>query len=488
MNPTSRRICGRLYSRLPVFGQNAAISLYGLGYKRRVTGQNFGDVAAEFRNRDNWQSSRMQDYIAEKLEHMLLHAWDNVPYYRTRWSTAGLTRTNLTHSGLQALSLVPITPKSHLRLNPKAFLASTSANSRSHVRETTSGTTGEPIVVTRTQKLQQAFLGAREARSFGWAGTSILLPRATIGGRMVVPWAESGAPYYRYNYAERQCYFSAFHISPSHLDDYLEGFHRYRPRVLTGYASSYFSLARMMLARDLTLDYQPDALILWAEQLTPGMKRVIERAFRAHPYEEYSSVEDAALATECEHGNLHVSLDFGIIEICDEEGNPLAPGLPGRILCTSLLNDVQPLIRYDIGDFASLSPDPCTCGRDQFPVLRGLIGRVEDTIITPDGREIVSICSGLDLRHVLAIQIVQEALDLVKIRIIPATDFNEQDERLLKDTIASKRLGKMHIVFESVSDLERTAQGKVRRVIRRVNPVQDVQGRLVDKGAKTGFL
>src|ERR1019366_5004964 len=78
----------------------------------------------------------------------------------------------------------------------------------------------------------QRFFAAREARSFGWAGTSIRSPRAMIGGRLVVPSADSAPPYYRYNWPERQVYFSAFHISPDRVLDYLEGFHRYRPMVL----------------------------------------------------------------------------------------------------------------------------------------------------------------------------------------------------------------------------------------------------------------
>jgi phenylacetate-CoA ligase len=459
-----------LYAHLNVSGQNALLSMYGLIYKHRRLGTHFRPFVEEFRKRDRWSNSLMQAYLDENLRRILLHAWDEVPYYKDRWYSSGLSRHRLAHFQLQDLNCLPVTPKADLRLKPLSFIASAAARHRRPLREMTSGSTGEPVVVTSTPELQQAFLAAREERSFGWAGTSILRPRATIGGRRVVPRANSRGPYYRYNWAERQCYFSAFHISPSHVADYVEGLNRYRPQVLTGYSSSYCSLARMMLANNLKLDYRPDALVLWADQLTPGMKVVIQEAFGARPYEEYSSAENAVLATECEHGSLHVSSDFGIVEILNDEDQPVPPGKPGRIICTSLLNNVQPLIRYDIGDFASWSERPCRCGRDHLPVLGGLVGRLEDTIVGPDGREVVRIFANLNLRNVIASQIVQERLNLLRVKVIPTNDFCKQDELLIQETIAARRLGDVQVEVECVSELERTERGKIRRVICRLTP------------------
>src|SRR5581483_4406171 len=169
-------------------------------------------------------------------------------------------------------------------------------------------------------------------------------------GRPLVPLADSAGPYHRFNFAERQCYLSAFHIGPRTVRAYVDALRDWRPVVLTGYASSYFTLARLMLAHGLSLGYRPQALILCADKPTREMKAVIERAFGARPYEEYGSVENALLATECEAGSLHVHPDFGLVEILNADDLPAAPGEEGRIVCTSLLNDTQPLIRYEIGD------------------------------------------------------------------------------------------------------------------------------------------
>ena len=50
--------------------------------------------------------------------------------------------------------------------------------------------------------------------------------------------------------------------------------------------------------------------------------------------------------------------------------SPVPPGVEGRILCTSMLSEVRPLIRYEIGDLGAWASEPCPCGRAHLPVLK----------------------------------------------------------------------------------------------------------------------
>ena len=463
MSP-SKAVLRDVYPRLGTNAQNALISAYGLWYRQRRLGGHFSRALAEFRARDQWSPEQMRAHVETELRRILQRAWET-PYYRRRWSGTGLEAWMLGEFREENLPVLPIVPKQDLRRMPEAFVA---RRASLPLQEATSGSTGEPVVVTSTARLQQSYMAAREARSFRWAGTSMLRRKATIGGRPLVPRADSPGPYHRFNFAERQCYLSAFHIGPRTLRSYVNALREWRPEVLTGYASSYFSMARLMLEHGLSLGYWPRALILCADKATANMKSVIRDAFLARPYEEYGSVENAALATECAAGSLHVSPDFGIVEIVDEEGQPLGPGEEGRIVCTSLLNDVQPLIRYEIGDLGRWSDRPCPCGRNQFPVLEEIVGRIEDAVIGPDGREIVRICSLQDVPHVLASQLVQERLDLLRVRVVAEHGFSESDERMIRDIVATQRLGAVRVEIERVSELEKTPAGKVRRVIRRL--------------------
>jgi len=469
MSP-SKAVLREVYPRLGTNAQNALISAYGLWYRQRRLGGHFSRAVAEFRARDEWSPEQMRAHVERELRRILQRAWET-PYYRCRWSEVGLEAWMLREFRAENLPILPIVPKPDLRRAPERFVAPHGATVP--FQEATSGSTGEPVVVTSTARLQQCYMAAREARSFRWAGTSMLHRKATIGGRPLVPRADSPGPYHRLNFAERQCYLSAFHIGPRTLRAYVDALRAWRPEVLTGYASSYFSLARLMLEHGHSLGYWPRALILCADKATASMKSVIRDAFLARPYEEYGSVENAVLATECAAGSLHVSPDFGIVEIVDEEGHPLGPGEEGRIVCTSLLNDVQPLIRYEIGDLGRWSDRPCPCGRSQFPVLEEVVGRIEDSVIGPDGREIVRICSLQDVPHVLASQLVQERLALLRVRVVAADGFSEADERMIRDIVATQRLGPVRIEIERVSELEKTPGGKVRRVIRRLPAMEE---------------
>src|ERR1700681_79374 len=320
-----RRTCNLddVYRHVPVWLQNLGLSFYGIFYRRERFGGAFDSCVREFRTRDRWSKDLMEEFLQQRLRSVVSHAFREVPYYSRRWRSAGLHFGDLARLSLSDLSTLPLAPKRDLVGNANLFVAQDIARKKKLHRYHSSGSTGTPITCVLSSEDHQRFVAAREVRSFGWAGTSIRSPRAMIGGRLVVPSADSGPPYYRYNWLERQVYLSAFHISPDRVLDYLEGFHRYRPAVLTGYAHSYYTLARMMLNQGLRLDYAPVALVLSSEKLTEKMKSVIQEAFRARPYEEYGAVEQCVLATECELGNLHINSDFGIVEIVDDNDMPV---------------------------------------------------------------------------------------------------------------------------------------------------------------------
>jgi phenylacetate-CoA ligase len=466
----------RFYPYVPVWAQNLGITLYGYKYRHERMAGLYPQYVSEFHERDRCSESDMRSHVERRLRALLLHAFDHVPYYSRKYREAGIARDDLALFRAADLARLPATPKMDLRQDPWSFVATNFRKQDLH-RYYSSGSTGTPILAICTADGHRRFLAAREVRSFAWAGASIHLSRSMLGGRMIVPSAASRGPFYRYNSAERQVYFTAYHISPPNVANYVEGFNRYRPRLLTGYAYSHYTLARLMLEQNLRLDYQPDAIVLSSEKLTGEMKNVIQQAFGARAYEEYGAIEQCALATECEQGSLHVSPDFGIVEILDESDRPVPPGVAGRLVCTGLTNDAQPLIRYEIGDVGVWSDKPCSCGRNQLPVLKELVGRLEDAVFGPDGTELVRFHGiFVGLPHVLEAQIVQETLTLLRVRIVATDGFGPEDEKLIRRRITHERLRGMRVEIERVAELERTSRGKFRAVISRLPPHQRLTG------------
>jgi phenylacetate-CoA ligase len=457
-----------MYGYVPVWMQNLGISLYGIAYRRERLGGVFASQVAAFHERDRWSIERMQDYVEKELQRVLSNAFCDVPYYSQKWRAAGIRLSDLQQITPANLLKIPVTPKRDLAADANSFVTRQVGRENKLTRYYSSGSTGTPVTCILSAQDHQRFIAAREVRSFCWAGTSVRWPRSTMGGRMVVSRANSRGPYYRYNRAERQVYFSAYHISPHNVCDYVRGLNRYRPQVMTGYAHSHYTLARMMLACGMHLDYVPAALVLSSEKLTAHMKAVIRQAFRARAYEEYGAVENCVLATECEEGRLHISSDFGIVEILDEHDRPVPVGETGRIVCTGLLNETQPLIRYDIGDLGVLSKSRCPCGRNQLPVLQEVVGRTEDVVVGPDGRQTVRFHSLFtNLPHVLEGQVIQEQLNVVRVRVVTKTGFGEGERELIRKRLR-ERLGATGVEVEVVHEIERSERGKFRAVISRI--------------------
>jgi phenylacetate-CoA ligase len=132
------------------------------------------------------------------------------------------------------------------------------------------------------------------------------------------------------------------------------------------------------------------------------------------------------------------------------------------------VNDVQPLVRYEIGDVGTWAAERCPCGRDHLPVLASVEGRQNDAIRTPDGR---TICGCEEVfgvaEHIIEGQIIQEETGRFTLRIVPANGFDPaQGERVAE--ALRRRVGDVRVDFEIVDAIERSAAGKFRPVVSRL--------------------
>jgi phenylacetate-CoA ligase len=127
-------------------------------------------------------------------------------------------------------------------------------------------------------------------------------------------------------------------------------------------------------------------IIATAETLYDFMRDEIESAFRCPVYNRYGSREVGDIAGQCnERTGLHVFPWSVYVEIVGDDGMPVPAGTPGNVLVTSLANYAMPLIRYAIGDRATLAEDvSCPCGR-KGQVLAEIQGRATDMFRCEDG-------------------------------------------------------------------------------------------------------
>lgn len=150
-----------------------------------------------------------------------------------------------------------------------------------------------------------------------------------------------------------------------------------RPTVIFGYSAVIAALAEEQLAGRLRL--KPALVSMGGETIAESAHQRIAAAFRCRIRDGYSTAECPFIAVSCPEGWLHVCSERALLEPVDENYQPVPPGQPSAtVLLTNLINRVQPIIRYDLGDSVTVRPDPCPCG-NPFPALR-VLGRQNDTL------------------------------------------------------------------------------------------------------------
>jgi phenylacetate-CoA ligase len=426
----------------------------------------------------------MRGYVEEKVAEQVRRAYREVSLHRERFRKHGISESAIEHFGLETLAKLPLLEKPLVRSNPAALLTH-SAVKHPPASFPTSGTTGTPLKIYWDSPVHQHNMAVREARAYRWAGVSYREPRSMMGMRIVVPKSTSSPPFWRYNQWERQIYFSSYHISRPTVANYVEALNRYKPSTMTGFASANYFLARLISESGMEV-HSPKAIITTSDKLHPHMRPVLESVFRTRAYEEYGSVENVTLATECERGRLHVHIDFGYVEILRPDGNPTEPGEVGELVATGLANYNQLFIRYRTGDMASWSSEVCPCGRDCLPVLEQLIGREEDTVILEDGRRVVRLDFLFkNLPGVAEGQIVQEATNQFVINVVPTAAYGPEDVDLIRQRLFTRLDPKLQIDVRDMAEIPREPNGKFRAVISRVR-VQQAPVFLADREYSPG--
>ncbi len=452
----------KIYPRLPVFLQNVAVSAFGYQWHKRRFSGIFANEYRGFKDREAYTKQQWHDYQTVQLRKLLLHSFQTVPYYREVIRNAGFDEASLHHFELSQITALPLLEKDALRQKGKSELLSVKPE-KSGSFYASSGSTGTPTSILYSHNMHQRLSALYEARVRNWAGVSRFNARGMIGGRRIVPDGLGKPPYYRYNFVEKQLYLSAYHISKATVINYVKGLRKYKTEYMVGYAMSNYILARFINEAGLQVPAMK-AVLTSSEKLTPQMRQTLSEVYQCKVYDGWSGVEWCGLISENEHEQLLISPDSAFIEIIKTDGTPAAPGEEGELVCTGFLNFDQPLIRYRIGDVVKLAADQQTkCGRN-FTVVEEIIGRVEDTVVGRDGREMVRFHGiFVNLPNIIKAQVVQEAMDRFTLNIV-TNGLTGTERSTIKNRMESQ-LGEIILHINEVNDIPLTANGKFKAVI-----------------------
>lgn len=418
--------------------------------------------ANQWKNRDEIVSIQKV-----KLRKLLVHAYQNVPYYQEKAMAAGVNTDQLISSDPhETLAYFPVLTKKEIRKYGDALISNNLEGNYLY-NNSTSGSTGEALYFYSDFR-SSAYRKSATIRCDEWTG-------CRLGDRLVRLW---GAPMdldrvqsFRgsiHKGLTRQLYLSSYDLSETVMEQYCRMVASFKPRLFVSYPGPLEVFANFVQNRSVAFP-TIKSIITSAEQLFPYQRDLFEQVFKAKVFNRYGCREFGAIAQECEFASgLHVCSDRVMVEILNNRGQPCKPGDLGEIFVTDLDNYGMPLIRYQIGDLAAWSTSQqCECGRG-LPLLAQIEGRSLDVIRTPGG-----LCLGgtywtllfRSKRGIKQFQIVQSRKESIRVKYIPDEQFTPEVLLYFENRIHEQCGYEFEVLYEPVDHIKKTKSGKNRIVI-----------------------
>lgn len=403
----------------------------------------------------------------KKLKKILEHAYANVPYYQRLFNRLGTTPDEI--NNYADFIRLPLLSKEDIRKNISDIIAS-KTKKEDLIPNSTGGSTGVNLNFYSDRNYLK-FSGAILWRNNRWVGVDIGEKQIKIwGSHYDVSRSKRLRGKIRNRIITRTIYLSSYDMSKKNMLDYRNKINKFKPQLITGYASALYLFAQFLDEKNLDI-YTPKGLISSAEVLYEHQKELIESVFGCKVFNRYGCREVGNIAHECEEQKgFHINAESVYVEVIDENEKPCKPAEKGELVVTDLNNYVFPFIRYKIEDIGILSDKKCRCGRG-LPLLKKVEGRVWDVIIGANGNRLVGtfwLVWGVE--GIQKFQVIQEEFGEIIIKLMVDKSFTDKERGKLLKRIYSKCGEDMKVDIRLVDEIPLTKSGKHRFIISRISP------------------
>ena len=234
----------------------------------------------------------------------------------------------------------------------------------------TSGSTGQLGIFVNGPREIEFFRFARRNYHIDEAKRRNLPDRIRIAGYFAVDGHFSGATKLR-DFPESIYEVRLFSIKDP-IEKTIQELNEFQPMALGSYPSTLNRLAVQQLQGNLKLKLYE--IYCSGEVLNEAVRENSKAAFGINPLNIYACTESLHMASYCTEKQIHLTANWNLFEVLDEQLKAVPAGVEGRLYLTNLYNYTQPLIRYDMNDRLILSNQTCKCG-SCFPQVQQISGR-----------------------------------------------------------------------------------------------------------------
>lgn len=321
--------------------------------------------------------SEIKKFQEKELRDLLKYLKKNSPFYKKRFDEQQIDVDSI--KNLEDLTKIPVTTKDDLQKFNNDFFCVDTSKIVDYV--TTSGTTGKPVFFGLTDKDLDR-LAYNEAISFACSNVTendVIQLMTTIDRRFM-----AGLAYFL---GARKLSAGIIRVGAGIPELQWDSIHKFNPTYLIVVPSFLLKLIEYAENNDIDINKSSvKGAICIGEPLKNQdfslnvLSQKIKDKWNIDLYSTYASTEMGTAFAECEFqqgGHHHPELI--IVEILDENDDPVQEGEEGELVVTTLGVEGMPLLRFKTGDIVKVHSESCKCGRNTLR-LGPVVGRKKQMI------------------------------------------------------------------------------------------------------------
>lgn len=354
----------------------------GFPLQDRFKKTNIVATSKTLRKSEHWNEKEMNDHRLLKLQNLIKHAYENVPYYTQLFDEHNISLSDIRE--LKDIVKIPILTKELARENQEKLVSRQCLYSPVN-KGKTGGTTGVPLVV-YSDTNNRTVTWASYYRWYNWIGLEKEDPVLSLWGSKTIlnPSFKKKYMGLAIDWIQNNKTLNTYNISEDTLPDIYQQMLKFNPVLIKGYLSAIILIGKYMQKNNLPPNKALRALSSTTETLLPMYRTFLQEVFKVPIYDQYGCGEVSAISYECKkHKGLHINEEHVYIESLNEYNDPVFDK-SGRLVVTSLDNYIMPFIRYENGDMATLLTEKCSCGLNSA-LMNNIDGRTVDTISLKNG-------------------------------------------------------------------------------------------------------
>jgi phenylacetate-CoA ligase len=393
-------------------------------------------IVASLEESQWWTAEQLKLKQQICLARIVAHHSQHNASFKQRLSEQGLTINDVsTLAGLTKLK--PIAKRDIQQTGP-AFNSEAIPPSHFPIRKSqTSGRTGEPVTILKTEMNHQFFC-ALLFREHSWWQHDYKHKLASVRAvhRQYEESPSWGGPVAE-QFKTGPAIGVPLNINVRQQLDYLN---KFDPDMLSIHAGVLAAMCSIWETEGYTLNLKHIKNV--GETLHPGLRTRVKQITGVDIKDQYSSSEVGCISMECPTTGLqHIMEETLLVEVLNETGEPCKQGELGRVVITDFYNTISPMIRYDIGDYAEVG-GPCVCGRNHN-TLKQIVGRERGLFRRANGDRFWPTAGQYAAERVVKVnqwQIIQHSLEDIEYKLVTDQPLSpEVKEQLLE--IFRKTLG-----------------------------------------------